>query len=73
MVIITCALRWGVTFLGISLLGVAHPIWETFQVHDRHRWTTLIQGHNCEESRIVALIIILYNILEQISLIYVSI
>ena len=25
---IACALRWGVAFVGITLLGVAHPIWE---------------------------------------------
>ena len=26
--LITCALRWGVAFVGITLLGVAHPIWD---------------------------------------------
>ena len=25
---IACALRWGVAFVGITLLGVAHPIQE---------------------------------------------
>ena len=39
-----------------TLLSVAHPIWETFQVQDRHRRTTLIQGHNCEKGRHVALL-----------------
>ena len=24
---IACALRWGVAFVGITLLGVAHPNW----------------------------------------------
>ena len=38
-------------------MGVPHPIWETFQVSDIHRRTVLIRGRNCEESRIVALIV----------------
>ena len=25
---ITCALRWRVASIGITLLGVAHPIWD---------------------------------------------
>ena len=25
---IACALRWGVASVGITLLGVAHPIWD---------------------------------------------
>ena len=25
---IACALRWGVAFVGITLLGVARPIWD---------------------------------------------
>ena len=25
---IACALRWGVASVGITLLGVTHPIWE---------------------------------------------
>ena len=25
---IACALRWGVSSVGITLLGVAHPIWD---------------------------------------------
>ena len=25
---IACALRWGVAFVGITLLGMAHPIWD---------------------------------------------
>ena len=25
---IPCALRWGVASVGITLLGVAHPIWD---------------------------------------------
>ena len=39
-----------------TLLSVAHPIWETFHVQERHRWTTLIRGRNCEERRHVALL-----------------
>ena len=25
---IACAFRWGVAFVGITLLGMAHPIWD---------------------------------------------
>ena len=25
---IACALRWGVASVGITLLGMAHPIWD---------------------------------------------
>ena len=25
---IACVLRWGVAFIGFTLLGVAHPIWD---------------------------------------------
>ena len=55
---IASALRWGVAFVGVSLLGVAHPIWKTFQLQDKHRWTMLIRGNNCKENQIVALIVI---------------
>ena len=34
---IACALGWGVAFIGISLLGVAHPLWEK---HFRYRADT---------------------------------
>ena len=27
---IACALRWGVAFVGITLLGVAYHIWENY-------------------------------------------
>ena len=39
-----------------TLLGVAHPIWETFQVQNRHQWTVLIRGRDYEEGRHVALL-----------------
>ena len=54
---ITCAFMWRVASVGIipylawlTLYGI------TFQVRDMYRWTTLIRGRNCEESRTVALI-----------------
>ena len=25
---IACVLRWGIAFVGITLLSVAHPIWD---------------------------------------------
>ena len=25
---VACALRWGAAFVGITLLGMAHPIWD---------------------------------------------
>ena len=56
---IACALRWGVASVGMTLLGMAHPIWDTtFQVRDTHWWTTLIRGYKGEESRLVAFIIL---------------
>ena len=55
---IACALRWGVAFVGITLLGVAHPIQgKTFQVRDMRRWTVLNRGHKGEESERVTFII----------------
>ena len=53
---IACTLSWGVAFVGITLLGVAHPIWETFQVWGMRRWTALILGCKDEEIRLVAFI-----------------
>ena len=35
---IVCALRWGVAFVGITLLGVAHPIQE------KHYWCGTCAG-----------------------------
>ena len=58
------------------LLGVAHPIWKTFYVPDKHRWTALIRGRNCEEGRHVALLpfckifwnnlVLMYNICKSV-------
>ena len=57
---IACALRRGVAFVGNILYWARLTFYEkTFQVQGIHRWTTLIQDRNCEESRIVALIVIL--------------
>ena len=32
---IACALRWGVTSVGITLLGVTHPIWDNINFRCR--------------------------------------
>ena len=64
---IACALRWGVTSVGITPLGVAHPIWETFQVRDICQWTALSQGRKDEETRLVAFITPFVKNLEQTS------
>ena len=46
----------------LSLLGIAHPVkGSLFQVQGVYRWTTLTRGRVLEESRIVALVFILYN------------
>ena len=56
----------GVAFVGVISIGHSSPFMgKKFQVQDRHRWTTLLRGRNCEEGRHMALIFILYNILEQ--------
>ena len=49
------ALRWGVASVGITLLGVAHPIWITFQGQEIFQWKVLIRSHESEESRLVVL------------------
>ena len=46
----------------LSLLGIAHPVeGSLFQVQGVYRRTALTRGRVLEESRIVALIFILYN------------
>ena len=46
----------------LSLLGIVHPIeGSLFQVHGMYRRTTLTRGRILKESRIVALVFILYN------------
>ena len=45
-----------------SLLGIAHPVEKSlFQVQGLFGKTVLIRGRFLEESRIVALVFILYN------------
>ena len=56
---IACALRWGVSLIEVLPTRRGSPYIETVQVQDKHRRMVLIQGRNCEESRIMALIIIL--------------
>ena len=54
---IACTLRWGVASVGIILYWAWLTLYEIkFQVRDRYRWTVLIRGLNCKESRIMALI-----------------
>ena len=46
----------------LSLLGIAHHVEESlFQVQGVYRRTTLTRGRVLEESRVVALVFILYN------------
>ena len=46
----------------LSLLGFAHPVEESpFQVQGAIEKATLTRGRVLEESRIVALVVILYN------------
>ena len=46
----------------LSLLGIAHPVdGSLFQVQEVYRRTALTRGCVLEESRVVALVFILYN------------
>ena len=46
----------------LSLLGTTHPVeGSLFQVQGVYRRTALTRGHALEESQIVALVFILYN------------
>ena len=46
----------------LSLLGFAHPVeGSPFQVHGAIGKATLTRGRVLEESRVVALVVILYN------------
>ena len=56
-----------VAFVGITLLGVTHPIRKTFQVRDIRWWTVLIRGRKGEESRLMAFITHFVKFLEQTS------
>ena len=63
---IACALRWRVASVGITLLGVAHPIRENISgVGYARRWTALIRGRKGKESRLVAFITPFVKFLEQ--------
>ena len=52
---ITCALRWGVPSIGITLLGGLTLYEITLQVREMCRWAVLIRSHESEESHLVAL------------------
>ena len=55
---IACALRWGVSSVGVYSTGHCSPRRGTpFQVQGVCRETTLTRGHHCEESRVVALVL----------------
>ena len=46
----------------LSLLGIAHPVeGSLFQIQGVYRRTTLTRGRVSEESMIVALVFVLYN------------
>ena len=52
----------------LSLLGIAHPVeGSLFQVQGVYRRTTLTRGRVLEESRIVALVFILHNIIKTLT------
>ena len=55
MVNIACVLRWRVASVGITLLGVAHPIWEN------------ISGAGMRWCRLVAFTFYFVKFLEQTS------
>ena len=55
---IACALRWGVASVGVYSIGNCLRRRGTpFQVQGVCRETTLTQGHHCEESRVVVLVL----------------
>ena len=64
---ITCAFRGVIASVGVSLLGMAHPLWKTFQVQGIHLWKTLIWGREVEESRLVAGVVLFVKTLERTS------
>ena len=55
---IACALRWGVASVGVYSIRYCSPRRGTpFQVQGVFKETVLTQGHHCEESRAVALVL----------------
>ena len=63
---IACALRWEIASVGITLLGVAHPVREKhFKCGIYVNGAALIQDHKSVESRLVAFIILFVKIFEQ--------
>ena len=50
-----CALRRGVASVGITLLGVAHPVWDKISGAGNTPMAVLIQSSESEESRLLAL------------------
>ena len=62
---IACAFRGVITFVRVSLLGVAHPLGKTIHVQGIHRWTTLIRSQEVKESRHVAGIVLFVKTLER--------
>ena len=52
---IACALRWGVAFIGITLQGVTHPIWDNISSAGNASVAVLIQSRESEEIWLVAL------------------
>ena len=55
---ISCALRWGVTSIGVYSTGHCSSRRGTpFQVQGVCRETALTRGRHCEESRVMALVL----------------
>ena len=65
---IACTLRWKVAFIGITLLGVAHPIRENISGAGYTPMDDSHSGSQGEESRLVAFITPFVKNLEQTSL-----
>ena len=65
----SCAFRWGIAPCKTYLYGaLAHPVMgPPFQVQDMCRQTVLLRGQHHEAGWIVALIHVLYIILEHVS------
>ena len=67
---ISCAFRGVITFVGVSLLGVAHHLWENLSDVGIHRWTALIQGREVEESQPVAGMVLFVKLWKELVLTY---
>ena len=67
--VIACAFRGEIASIGVSLLGMAHPLWENISSVG-YRWTALIRGREVEESRPVASIVLFIKLWKELVLAY---